>query len=359
LSAVAIKPAATAYTLVEAAMGAVGSDGVALEDVPGCSLNNWDLDTEQEPSFLPGDPCFVDLSSCSGDLYCRASSPYQIVGESFCGVCEAPRAVGESCDETILCESNAGCDGETCQARPTLGDLCEDDSDCIEGSCLAGICATVGSIGDLCDSGNDCETEVCGKDGLCSEYMTSDLGEPCEQTETSMPSYCDPDRALICIDQTCEPLSDVNDPCRTSYDCRLGLICHTGQCMEAVCNATLGDFCDNRLYFCETGYFCDSVTEICHSPMQEGEPCGVLERCASGLLCRQSGENNAYSCTQLEPKADGAACTYSYDCQSGYCAREDLECQIYSPWLTSCDKPPCDDCGVCTQAPTVSSCDSL
>jgi hypothetical protein len=130
---------------------------------------------------------------------------------------------------------------------------------------------------------------------------------------------------VICVEGKCQPLGDINDPCRGGADCLLkskqtnkSLVCKAGKCTERCetnfdCELSKGEICDRVEGVCivlspDGG---ETVTE--EGPgLEEGQDCAApTARCGQGLSCieQSEGKNRKKRCWKT--------CSASTDCAAG------------------------------------------
>jgi hypothetical protein len=304
-----------------------------------------------------GDPCFLSSRQCEQGLYCKALPSRAMLGNRFCGICAQPAAIDEGCDESIRCEAGSWCVEGVCTSLLPLGAACALNSECDSLVCIAGSCVPPGKVNDPCDEKWDCETNYCSKDGLCSEPLLVGFGEPCEQRGVSVPSYCDPDLGLTCIERRCAPMADLGGACEWRRDCRLDLLCIGGVCRSGECPGVEGTYCDGVTSTCKNDAFCASETQTCTRRKPLAKRCLDTYECAEGLICEKSLEETYGVCAPT--RESGEPCSADSDCTSFYCDKSPWECEIVIPDGVNCYGPRCDNCGTCALPPALSACPSL
>lgn len=215
-----------------------------------------------------------------------ASGPWSDGGE-WNYVCDAPRALGETCGTSDGCATGLYCTEAhtgkigTCQSRLALGAPCMASEDCQVG----GVCKTIPQDG-------TCYLLVCDAAGVCQQGAAS--GSTCNPPTTDCPA-----------DQLCALAG-------------AGL----GECVPT---PVVGDACDELrgVYPCGPELGCQRLTIMCVEPPGVGEFCASFnpQPCAPGLVCRGEGECG-------NPVPLGGRCEYSGMCALGsYCDLGDLVCR--------------------------------
>lgn len=275
------------------------------------------------PLLGQGASCTVGDSSCQSGLTCRNNT------------CQAPGGVNAPCQYYSDCASNLECDSvlRTCQTYTyslPQGASCTDSSQ---------NCASP----NVCRGAQNNPDGGIGTQGTCGQAM---LGDSC----TSLYSYC-PDQAhcqLVdagvgtCVASThgsaCGETNNclVGDYCNQSQICvpkgTSGSACSgTGSCqapLQCVTQSTDGGssgLCGNLgglnaacagLNGCLFPYAC--INGFCSSAAHANEPCLNGYLCFNGACQLDAGTTGFGLCTGSK-HADGESCTYSTDCQSGYC----------------------------------------
>jgi hypothetical protein len=168
------------------------------------------------------------------------------------------------------------CAGDTVPVVGELGEPCR-LSGCVAGTrCENSVCVPLRAEGDACMWDDECAYDLgCGSQQRCESLAFS--GERCNtQVDCRMVGE-------ICGPQgTCEVTGTPGDPCLQDSHCGARFVCHTdGRCAPG---PAVGQPCSfNRVCF-DLGAYCDETTDLCSLP-----------------------------------QADGAACTFSGECESAYC----------------------------------------
>ena len=194
------------------------------------------------------------------------------------GVCTpVENAKDDSCDGASICDSRGTC-------RKDLSWTCVSGTDCASGSCVDGVC---------------CSTSTCGTCQSCG--LPSSLGH-C----APVPRLTDDVDSACTGDMTCGELGTCVR--KNGQSCNGATDCASRQCVDGVC--------------CETA--CDDACYACNLPGKEGRcaPLARVEDPSAALACTGSrycdvGSDGAPACF---PKlADGVACTFAVQCDSGVC----------------------------------------
>jgi hypothetical protein len=278
---------------------------------------------------LVGNSCQSGLVCDAGSHHCRHDPPQ--LGETcgllvpcadglacFAAQCVTPGGSGTSCDPLVAdsCSGGLVCDlgSHTCRHDPPQqGETCGLLVPCADGlTCYAARCVTPGSSGTACDPlvTTSCEAGLlCDPGSFTCRHDPPELGEtcgllvPCADGLACFAAQCVPPGAA---GEHCDPL--VADSCQSglvcdggSFSCRHdppqlgetcgllvpcagGLACYAAQCVEqgdsgAACDPLVADSC-------RQGLLCDLGSRTCrHDPPREGETCGLLAPCVTGLAC--------------------------------------------------------------------------
>lgn len=203
----------------------------------------------------------------AGDCIASARMVYAQIG---CDLGNVDPEVGADVDAT--------CDN-IFKGKLAPGEACVSDVECAAAAGESATCDDVFSDSPRCvvewraEAGEDCYW-TCTEESNGSTSCSGGGGDvPARQGQ------CFTNDGLSCANGTCEATPELGDPC------------------------TLGEQC--------TGGYCSSETETCTAPVGEGETCVSDDWCEAGLYC------DAQSCAPLSP--DGAACTVSQECASGFC----------------------------------------
>jgi hypothetical protein len=284
-----------------------------------------------------GETCGL-LVPCAGNLACFAAS------------CVEPGGSGTSCDPLVAnsCSGGLTCDlgSHTCRhAPPELGETCGLLVPCATGlTCYAAQCVNPGSAGTACDPlvASSCESGlVCDAGSRTCRHDPPQLGETC-----GLLVPCG--SGLACFAAQCVQPGNAGDRCDplVANSCQSGLVCDAGSfscrhdppqlgetcgllvpcasdlaCFAAQCTVQgdAGDHCDPLVAnSCRQGLVCDLGSGTCrHDPPQQGETCGLLVPCVTGLSCVNTtcsppGAANA-PCSLLQPDSckTGLVCDFN------------------------------------------------
>lgn len=326
---------------------------------------------------VQGDPCTTNSECATGfcadgaccDTACTGqceSCTSVLKGGGSNGVCGASAnssdpddecgnywCQGGSCDtscapnDDALCKDDAFCDGagNTCVSDLLQGDSCDEDQDCLSGSCVDGVC---------------CESACSGTCQACSDLLTGAGDGFCRNVtqDTDPDSECG---AYFCVSGSCETECGINDDNR----CKSGFYCEeisgAGQCRalqnrgeacEKSTDCSGGDTCycpDGSTDNCagDVGVCCDAICggdcESCFAadtassdgtcaPIEDGSD--PLDACSdsagTGLACDGAGASCPASCATLTNTCEvggvgqGVACSGGFYCNdvTGLCEPE-------------------------------------
>lgn len=269
------------------------------------------------PRGARGGVCRGPLRDCDGTLVCLA------LGNN----CEAPAAVGESC-ENRGCAPGSSClvrmpvSESRCVAEGALGGACRASSDpragCDTGLACRAVatrltCVQEVAIGMACTEETVCAgTAVCapnraGAGSVCTAAGAE--GTNCTAT-TGQPSPCA--TGLRCIDRFCRSTHAAGEACEMALedrDCEAGLACVDGRCA-----APPAGRCTVRGDRCPDGQRC--VNRMCVTAIAPGETC-TGGTCAGGYTCPSD-------VGRCEVGIPSAGCTDDADCVRGTACREHL-----------------------------------
>jgi hypothetical protein len=175
--------------------------------------------------------------SCYADADCREGV---CRGAACPRVCQARGSVGEPCDETSDCVPDAGLHCKLSSASGGVGE-----------------CMPLSAAGEACASNLDCRTGLhCSGNLSCAArtptgFPCSPQNAPC--LETAFCRYSSPNAPA----GSCTALGAANQACEATSHCQQGLVCVT------------------------TTLTCQPA-----GPLAAGTPCGPPQRCADGLTCQ-------------------------------------------------------------------------
>jgi len=114
-------------------------------------------------------------------------------------------------------------------------------------------------------------------------------------------------------------------------------------CIENVCTGRVpvGDYCDNKVYFCQDGVNCRNgvctglplgaeceawyqcnlpnycINKTCTAPLLEGTPCGSTGGCGVGLDCLPEKVGGPVVCRKTGSSTKGSPCGGPFTCPDG------------------------------------------
>lgn len=313
--------------------------------------------SEGEPAAAPGDTASPACSSavdCSSGAECVAGAcvARECAGAEDISACEIDLCLGGSCDpcgdrERSAGETDVDCGGACgpCQ----LGSACVLDSDCVNGSCAAGICADA-TCGDRLknqdETGVDCggsSCEPCGVGQGCGADGDCQTGLFCSPAAlTCSPASCqdgDQNGAELGVDcggGDC-PGCSAGSPCDTGADCESRSCGAGGACLAATCT-------DGVANPGEADVDCGGT---CSSGCDTGGRCAGDEDCASGVCGAAGCPEGVTTCCQAATCADGVqnGGEPSVDCGNATCGL----CASESPCTAGaqCASGVCSASGTC------------
>ncbi len=258
--------------------------------------------------------------------------------------------IGESCYDkdcvasAVCVESSEQGVCDVCVTTPGLnGDCSVSDYECQEGYYCAetgGTCQALLALGATCEYDGQCLSNWCDEATLkCTTALT--LGAACTSTDKCAGE-------MGCVGNTCKSMVGTGASC-ASLPCATGAVCVSGTCQAtAVCGNTIavGSPCVSSAG-CVTSAYCDYDTERCTTRKAAGAECSESDECQSGMECVYDGTGyvcmaplqlgdacgagNGFCDENLRCNTDlsepvcaplialGAECTYSWDCETGYC----------------------------------------
>jgi hypothetical protein len=316
---------------------------------------------EEEECVEPGEMCGYWPAESTGSVV--ANFPQS--GGNYYGECCPP-------DECI----NGYCTPpeEECVQ---LGDSCETDNDCCEGTCTNGVCSEEEECletGEMCGLAQD--------PNVATHVSMIDYGECCEP-DVCVNNFCSPPEECVQLGEVCRTDNDccegtcINGICSEGDECNdYGEMCGLAQDPNVVTHVSMidyGDCCDQ--YVCLNNICGGTTMDECFQP---GEACKLDEECCEGYSCidyvcgtpcvdmgercvaGQIGccEGFCVSGECAECKPGGYTCDSSSDCCEGYecsngrcskastCAEADEDCDSTED---CCEGMMCSDNGVCVE----------
>lgn len=197
---------------------------------------------------------------------------------------------GRSCNTPIstaarIAEEKAGC-GRVVAGAQDEGKVCQIHADCKAGL----VCPPIKETGlSFCVKPGGTNENCIGAEELSPtavDHPACVAGFTCALTAENPPSACP---LPPCNVYNCVPLGEAGDGC-VGNDCREGLLCLQGTCVEGGPSAAGGPC---RLFeHCQAGLYCDTSTLTCQPQKSAGEPCvstaNALLECKG--FCQGSGE---------------------------------------------------------------------
>jgi len=216
---------------------------------------------------------------------------------------ETTNSVGQNCDDNSDCSSN-NCVANECNPVQ-LGAPCINNSDCTSGNCApisinsdnlidrslsniingSMVCAPT-NVGSNCQNNSDCSSGICNN-GSCTP---APVGSNCMNS-----SDCSSNN---CVNNVCMPVN-VGSPCMLRTDC-ITNNCLNGKCGKGAVGAGCINMSDCTSNSCNNG-LCTAVSV--------GRSCSVNSDCTS----------NSCSNNRCVPVGNGQSCQTSSDCISKNC----------------------------------------
>jgi hypothetical protein len=219
--------------------------------------------------------CLRELANVSCDRTARdARLPPLSCEGAFVGT----RAAGASCafDEQCStgrcslepCEDTMCCAGTCKRPRGAAGGSCQRHDDCIDGLYCAidQTCTRLGAANASCTSDVGCDIGLACVSGICRGLPR--MGEACPYGRCA-------DIGARCASSICVPVGLPGVSCVDDSECSQYGRCDSGRCIDI---PGLGMPCDGR---CAGVAFC--MNGVCAMPLENGEPCGAFNQCASQL----------------------------------------------------------------------------
>lgn len=175
--------------------------------------------------------------------------------------CEVPSCPDACCQGT--------CVGDTPPpAAPREGESCAVDSSCVQSFCdsTTMLCTAYRQNGQSCSDSDECASGACT--GTC--VALAGPGEACmpEPGCRDLGTYCSP------TSNTCVALGLAGDACGTTAPCSPVYQCVGGAC---ALRPTLGQSCADQ--DCIDRSFCDPATSLCTAPKADGASCQDSSEC--------------------------------------------------------------------------------
>ncbi|MBI5610053.1 MAG: hypothetical protein HY902_14355, partial [Deltaproteobacteria bacterium] len=329
-----------------------------------------------------------DIGTCNGYRICQGAG---------LGVCTAPKASTETCDNVDndcngitddgLCDDKNVCTDDQClgaskSCQNTFNTAaCTDGSACTDKDlCAGGKCA--GTSID-CDDKNVCTTDICDNakgcvhnaiSGECNDGDDCTVGDACQDGACGAGKPKDCDDGNPCTQDTCDvstgkcapkildgaPCSDGN-ACTTPDNC-VGDVCKGGPvncddknpCTDDVCDP--GNGCANTANTtgCNDGNAC-TLTDTCDGKGScVGAPIDASVTCNDNNPCTQDVCDQGTGCINPAQAAvceDGNPCTNGDQCSAGKCkpGQNVCGCQVDADCLPQDDGNPCNGSMYCNK----------
>jgi hypothetical protein len=233
-------------------------------------------------------------------------------------VCDPLSVAVDTLCEAVAEDINGSCDaaGNCVDPRAALGAVCQSDRDCVQGTCVDGVCCqeACGAACERCDETGSCVSDAvgtsCGGALQCfgRALCLAPAGSVCGNGAECGSGNCEPavGGGSVCCSELCaDGLLCSGDGLCVSPEADLGTACNDdsqcigGRCFDGVC-------CDGQ---------CGGPCERCDAPGQVGrcsaEPVGSVDPlCAVGQECAGRGQCRLPL---------GAACSLNAECRSGEC----------------------------------------
>ena len=229
------------------------------------------------------------------------------------GKCGVYVGVGETCDDTNVCETGYKCENAVCVELPKVE--CQESSECTSKVCLTeGVCAELVNVGETCSLSRICPKDASCVEGRCVAGETGDDGctknEECPANNT-------------CVEGKCVAGEPADDGCKKNEECPEGKECQGGKCVTSS-----GDY---------TGIASYSPSELADASAS----CKKADACMDNSECTKGANYAACECAQgsvacqTYPACKGIGdCVY--ECEGDYCS-----------WLACANSEACSGPGVC------------
>ena len=182
---------------------------------------------------------------------------------------------------TTCCEG--GCQGSSPPVRPTLGQSCLTNPNCVDSYCdlNTNTCSAYIPAGASCPFGGSCARGLECSNGTCMQLPAT--GAPCTQLYdcSSIGDYCG-------ASATCTPYGLTGSACTSDVMCAPWYRCDTTT-SECALRPVAGDSCDNAS--CIDASYCDATTQKCVALLPAGAGCTSIEQCQS-MQCGDSTTPN-------------------------------------------------------------------
>jgi len=211
------------------------------------------------------------------------------------------------------------------------GDSCVVDEQCVSGVCVRGGCNMACCVGVCAEPaparaaiGEECVEVACVDSAWCSDGVCVELSS--EGTECEDNAECEFGLACYSMSDatpTCRSLPGEGDACPTDNvtPCdSLRLSCNPA---TEICEELLyeGDDCVPEAARCSRAYlYCNPDTRTCSLYPELGEEC-PLYLCSGEAYCDFNWRTLTGTCEAF--KADDDRCVLGFECESGYCTRDE------------------------------------
>ncbi|NLE64754.1 MAG: hypothetical protein GX606_02420 [Elusimicrobia bacterium] len=340
-----------------------------------CAGSSVDLQTDVAHCGTCGNACAASGECVSGACYTSLGQSCTENDECISGVCGgAPpvcretgsAALGEWCSTSADCQSGyCGYDeswNQACTTGITGEAYCFNNSGCASGYCNTwwGVCSNGESYLDSCYSGSDCQSGYCdtynmvcsnGESNVDMCYNPSDcqsgtcawtwwapmctdrqIGSPCGWGGDCDSGYCDT------YNMVCSNGESNVDYCNDGADCQSGTCVWTW--WAPMCSdRQIGSFCGWG-GDCDSGY-CNTYDMVCSNGESNVDHCNDGSECQSGT-CGWAWWPPVCSDRQI-----GAPCSWSGDCDSGYCNNYDYVCSNGESNVDRCSDGSACQSGYC------------
>jgi len=343
----------------------------------GCTKENEDYCTKEDPSCPAGKVCNIDEKVCEPIILSDAIGAGDDSHTTDAGF-DAVDAGDASADAEAGLDTNTDASPQDLEEKLTLGDECQLAEECKSGFCANGVCCN-GACEGTCRS-----CVVDGKEGVCTNSpLNTDADGDCAKSSTECAGNCDgagacqyPGGEKDCGDANCSTGALTTSACDGSgacepttvdcggYTCMDALSCRTdcsdaahctgtAQCLgtECVSNLGLGSGCGTNNKACASGFCTDGVccntacNEDCHVCNSQGT-CTAENQIPCGDPSCTGGVSLTYACDQ------GTCKTSSVLCDPYICAPSAVSCMTRCGGDTECIDGYCTPDGACADMKT-------
>ena len=235
----------------------------------GCS------DDSSAPAPKGGDSCITNKDCDSG--VCLVN-----------GKCGVYVGLGETCDDTNICETGYKCEDSVCVEAPKIE--CKESSECSSKVCLTeGFCAELVSVGESCNIARICPKGASCVEGKC--VSGEPVGDSCKKDGDCPDNFS-------CVEGVCKEIDDdfkgianytAAELAKASSECKDASSCMSNTaCTKGVHYAAC--LCAQGGLECQTYAVCAGIGN-CNYVCGEGDSCGWLA-CAHSEPCSGPGVCN-------------------------------------------------------------------